>query len=85
MNRSHWTFAGSASPRTAVRIMGSPSIDEVPGPAAPLRDRGGTDLPSVIARLGRKLAHIDDDHGGGAPAGVFDPCTPTSAAHLRKL
>jgi hypothetical protein len=78
MNRSHWTLAESVSPRTTARIMGSPSIDEVLGRAAPPRNRGGTDLPSVIARIGRKLAHIDDDHGMATPSGVFDPCTPTS-------
>lgn len=78
MDRSHWTFAGSVSPRTTARIMGSPSIDEVHGQAAPPQDRSGTDLPSVIARIGRKLAHLEDDHGMATPAGVFDPCTPTS-------
>lgn len=39
-----------------VRIMGSRSIDEVPVETTPRGDRDGTDLPSVIARIGRKLA-----------------------------
>jgi hypothetical protein len=78
MKRSHWTPAGSVSPRTTAHIMGSPTIDEVLDRSVLPRDRGGTDLPSVIARIGRKLAHLEDDHRMGTPAGVFDPCTPTS-------
>jgi hypothetical protein len=86
MNRSHWTLAESVSPRTTARIMGSPSIDEVLGRAAPPRDRSGTDLPSVIARIGRKLAHIEDDHGTvhGDGSRVRSLHTDISA-HLRKL
>jgi hypothetical protein len=65
MARSHWTFAGFVPPRTTACIMGSRSIDEVPGQAAPPRDGGGTDLPSVIARIGRKLAWRSPDAGPG--------------------
>lgn len=38
------------------RIMGNSSIDEVGGETAPPGDRSGTDVPSVIAKIGRKLA-----------------------------
>ena len=67
MNRSHWTSAGFILQRTTARIMGSPSIDEVPDETVPPRDRAGTDLPSVIARIGRKLAWRSSDTGPAAP------------------
>jgi hypothetical protein len=68
MDRSHWTFAGFVLQRTTARIMGSPSIDDKPA-EAPRRDRGGTDLPSVIARIGRKLAWRSSDVDPAAPPG----------------
>jgi hypothetical protein len=49
-----------------VRIMGSRSIDEVPVETTPRGDRDGTDLPSVIARIGRKLAWRSPDGASGA-------------------
>jgi len=52
-----------------VRIMGSRSIDEVPVETTPRRDRDGTDLPSVIARIGRKLAWRSPDGAPGAQPG----------------
>jgi hypothetical protein len=51
-----------------VRIMGSRSIDEVPGETTPRGERDGTDLPSVIARIGRKLAWRSPEERPGAPS-----------------
>jgi hypothetical protein len=45
--------------------MGRRSIDEVSVESIPLGDRDGTDLPSVIARIGRKLAWRAPDGGPG--------------------
>lgn len=36
--------------------MGNRSLNEMGGETAPPRECAGTDLPSVIARIGRKLA-----------------------------
>jgi hypothetical protein len=63
MDRSHWIFAGFVLQRTTARIMGSTSIGEVPDETLLPQDRGGTDLPSVIARIGRKLAWRSPDTG----------------------
>lgn len=49
--------------------MGSSSIDEVPVDTNARRDRDGTDLPSVIAKIGRKLAWRSSDAGPGAQPG----------------
>jgi len=59
-----------------VRIMGSRSIDEVPVETTPRRDRDGTDLPSVIARIGRRLAWRSPD------AGASDAAEQPDAAHV---
>jgi hypothetical protein len=53
--------------RTTARIMGHPSIDEVSGEMPTPRERGGTDLPSVIARIGRKLAWRSAEAGPAVP------------------
>jgi hypothetical protein len=62
-DRSHWSLVGSVQQRTTACIMGSSSIDEVPVETNARRDRDGTDLPSVIARIGRKLAWRSFDTG----------------------
>jgi hypothetical protein len=58
-----------------VRIMGSRSIDEVPNETIPQGDRDGTDLPSVIAKIGRKLAWRSPDAGPRAQPSKRTPGT----------
>ena len=60
--------------RTTARIMGIPSTDEM-GEAPPPRDCGGTDLPSVIARIGRKLAWRSAEAAPAVPPGKRTPGT----------
>ena len=63
-------------PRTTARIMGTPSMDdEVDRETPPPRDCGGTDLPSVIARIGRKLAWRSAAAVPAAPPGRRPPET----------
>jgi hypothetical protein len=62
-------------PRTTARIMGNPSMDEVGGEAPPPRDCGGTDLPSVIARIGRKLAWRSAETASAVPPSKRTPGT----------